>query len=353
MISIQKRFIRLLGTSLKRFKEVQPGLFNFRCPYCGDSQKNSKTARGYFIAPTKPTDSYGYYCHNCGTSKSFQAFTKDQNPNLHSQYLAECFRHKDGHSRAKDREKRLRDTNLRKRLDPSVDPENFHTLNILTEKGAVSIENLNEDHFAKLYLAKRLVPQSEFDKIFFVEEFKKFIHSIQSDKFEKISNDSPAVIFPLLTREMRLIGFQCRNLDPDDKFRYMTIKLETNHEKLYGLHRLSQNSNPEYVTEGAIDSLMLPNAIAVCGSDLMGHSSETAIHILDNEPRNKEIVKKAHQIASSNRPICLLPEKYYGADLNEIRLEYGLSSDSLERLIKKYTFRGLKAIIKFKEWSMV
>lgn len=353
MISIQKRFIRLMGASLKRFKEVQPGLFNCRCPYCGDSQKNSKIARGYFIPPAKTTETYGYYCHNCGASKTFHSFLKDQNADLHSQYLAECFRHADGHSRAKEREKAIKKQNFRNRLNPSIDPENFHTLNLLVQKGAKSLSSLCRGDTAHDYLSNRLVPESEFDRIFYVEEFKKFIHSIQIDKFEEIINDSPAVVFPLLTREMRLIGFQCRNLDPEDKFRYITIKLEENHEKLYGMHRLSENSDPQYITEGAIDSLMIPNAIAVCGSDLIGHSYENAIHILDNEPRNREIVKKARQIAFSNRPICLLPDKFYGCDLNDIRLKYGYSSAKLEKLIQKYSYRGLTALTKFKEWSKV
>lgn len=50
-----------------------------------------------------------------------------------------------------------------------------------------------------------------------------------------------------------------------------------------------------YVTEGPIDSLFLPNSIAVGGSDFKKIDDgikDNSIIIYDNEPRNEEILKK-------------------------------------------------------------
>ena len=44
---IDNKYIGLLSTRLQKFKKVKANLFNFRCPLCGDSQKNKNKTRGY------------------------------------------------------------------------------------------------------------------------------------------------------------------------------------------------------------------------------------------------------------------------------------------------------------------
>ena len=54
-----------------------------------------------------------------------------------------------------------------------------------------------------------------------------------------------------------------------------------------------------YVTEGLIDSLFLPNSIAVGGSDfkkLDDSLKENAVIIYDNEPRNAQIIKQIEEV---------------------------------------------------------
>ena len=45
---IDVKYINLISSRLLKFKRVKPHLYNFRCPICGDSQKNKNKARGYF-----------------------------------------------------------------------------------------------------------------------------------------------------------------------------------------------------------------------------------------------------------------------------------------------------------------
>ena len=54
--------------------------YNFRCPYCGDSQKNRFKARGYLWDKGK---GLVYSCHNCGITRTFDNFLKEQDPHLH------------------------------------------------------------------------------------------------------------------------------------------------------------------------------------------------------------------------------------------------------------------------------
>lgn len=340
MLPIQKRYARLLGRTLKRFKQIKSDLFNYRCPYCGDSQKNDRKARGYiFLSPEKTN--LLFKCHNCGEAGPFQKLLKDHDEGLYRQYLADVLRHKDGYER---------DQIQKKKKAPKV-PDEKPTIDILASKGAGKVSELPDDFMAVKYLRKRMVPESEWDKIFYTDQFKKFIHRVQPDKFQKITNDSPAIIFPLLDYDgEHLNGFQCRNLDPNDDLRYMTIKL-SEENRFYGLHRMRENEEPTYVMEGAIDSLMLPpGALAVCGSDLLSAYFEDAIYIFDNEPRNRQIVHKIEQAIAAGLKVCLLPSDLYKMDLNDIVTKGHASMDELPSLIQNHTSSGLQAHMKFSEW---
>ena len=71
---LQNKYINLLSGQFRNFKRKN-NTINFSCPYCGDSQKNKFKARGYLF---NKKGSYHYYCHNCGASKNFEMFLRDQ-----------------------------------------------------------------------------------------------------------------------------------------------------------------------------------------------------------------------------------------------------------------------------------
>ena len=71
---IDVKYINLISSRLSKFKKVKPYLYNFRCPICGDSQKQKNKARGYLYRVKNNTN---YKCHNCGISISFNNFLKD------------------------------------------------------------------------------------------------------------------------------------------------------------------------------------------------------------------------------------------------------------------------------------
>ena len=90
---IDVKYINLISSRLLKFKRVKPHLYNFRCPICGDSQKNKNKARGYFYQVKKNTN---FKCHNCGINISFNNFLKQIDPPTHKQYSFEKF--KEGHT---------------------------------------------------------------------------------------------------------------------------------------------------------------------------------------------------------------------------------------------------------------
>ena len=89
MDHIDSKFIGIVSSRLEKFKRVKNNLFNFRCPICGDSQKNKNKTRGYLYNVKANTN---FKCHNCGASMSFNNFLKQIDGYLHKQYIMEKFK---------------------------------------------------------------------------------------------------------------------------------------------------------------------------------------------------------------------------------------------------------------------
>mgnify|MGYP003337808618 FL=1 len=86
MSYVDVKYARLVGGRLDLFKEKKSDLYNFRCPYCGDSQKQKSKARGYLFSMKNDLI---FKCHNCGVGRTLSNFLKDNARNLHDQYVME------------------------------------------------------------------------------------------------------------------------------------------------------------------------------------------------------------------------------------------------------------------------
>ena len=89
MSFIDIKYARLVGGRLDKFKEKKSGLYNFRCPYCGDSQKYQNKARGYFFL--KQSDII-FKCHNCGVGRTLGNFLKDNARDLYDEFVLERYK---------------------------------------------------------------------------------------------------------------------------------------------------------------------------------------------------------------------------------------------------------------------
>ena len=90
---IEIKYINLLSPRLEKFKQKAQFLWNFRCPLCGDSQKNKNKTRG-FIYMMK--GDFFYKCHNCGASTLFPKFLEMLDVALYKEYRMEKFKDKAG-----------------------------------------------------------------------------------------------------------------------------------------------------------------------------------------------------------------------------------------------------------------
>ena len=93
MSLIDTKYIGLVSVKLQKFAKKKTGLYNFRCPYCGDSERHKNKARGYLY---QLKNDHNFKCHNCGVNVSFNNFLKQLDSTTYKQYTFEKF--KEGHT---------------------------------------------------------------------------------------------------------------------------------------------------------------------------------------------------------------------------------------------------------------
>ena len=236
---VDSKYIGLISSRLTKFKRVKPDLYNFRCPICGDSQKNKSKTRGYLYAVKADMN---YRCHNCGASMTLSNFLKEIDPTIHKQYVFERFKN-----------------NKTGRGTVVEEPKfNFEAPQF---KPKLDLPKASENSSAKNYLEKRNLNPAKF---YYTDNFKAWSNS-HKQTFDSVKYDEPRIIIPLFYKNT-LIGFQGRSLGPS-KVKYITIMLDDNAPKIYGLDEI-KTSKPIYITEGPFDSTFIKNSVAMCGSDV-------------------------------------------------------------------------------------
>ena len=331
---IDSKFIGLVSSRLDRFKKVKANLYNFRCPICGDSQKHKNKARGYFYSVKVNTN---FKCHNCGASLSFNNFLKQIDSSLHKQYTMEKF--KEGFAGGRNF--------VVEQPEFSFDKPKFRKKDICDE--LVKISELNTSHRAKKYLINRGINEDTLSKFYYCPDFKRWTNK-HKKIFDTTDNDDDRIIIPLRNSKGELFGYQGRSLDPTSKMRYITVMLDENAPKIYGLEKIN-TQKPIYILEGPFDSLFMENSVAMCGSDVdirtFGWSSY--IWVYDNEPRNREIVNRLERSINRGDQVVIWPSNIKEKDVNEMIL----AKHNICDIIKTNTFSELKAKLQLNLWKKV
>ena len=327
---IDEHYARLISSRLDKFKHVKSGTYNFRCPYCGDSEKHRNKARGYLFTKNS---GLVYKCHNCGVGRSFGNFLKDQAMDLYDEYVME--RYKAGLT-----------GKGRNVADPTFKTEKPK----FKKKGELqSIERLNNEHPAVGYLQGRQIPKEHFANLYYTDKFCTWVNT-QKPTFKDVKKDHPRIIIPFIDTNGEWFGFQGRSLNPDDKLRYITIMLDESRIKVFGLDRVDFDKTV-YITEGPIDSLYIDNAIAMAGADVDWSllSNKEAVFVFDNEQRNKEIITRMEKAIEKGYEIVIWPENLQEKDLNDMYI----AGHDVQSLVEFNTYSGLQAQIKLSEWKKV
>jgi len=317
------KYIGLVSSRLEKFKKVKDNLYNFRCPICGDSQRNKNKTRGYIYRVKNNTN---FKCHNCGASMSFNNFIKTVDPTLHKQYTLEKF--KEGHT-----------------------GRNFVVEAPKLEftkpkfKKSIGLPKASSNPRAKEYLTNRKIDP---DKFYYADKFMEWTNS-QKSTFSNIAKDEPRIVIPMYDESKNLIGFQGRALNSSPT-KYITVMIDEDAPKIYGLNSIDKKL-PVYVVEGPFDSTFVSNSVALCGSDgdVRCLEGSSIVFVYDNEPRNREIVNRIGKCIDGGQTVVIWPNGIDQKDINDMVL----AGHEVMSVLKLNTYSGLEAKIKFNNWKKI
>ena len=324
---IDVKYINLVSVILVKFKQNHTNLWNFRCPICGDSEKHQNKRRGFIY---EKKNQYFYRCHNCDYGTSFSKFLEKVNPSLHKEYLTERYKEKQYES---------------KTVIPKFNftPKFNHVL-----QGLSAIDSLFDTHPAKSYLRTRKIPERYFNKLYYCTNFKEWTNKVIPNKFRSIKQDTPRLVIPFFDSNNNVIGYQGRSFDPKDQCKYITIKFGGVENLIFGQERLDVNKK-QYCVEGPLDSLFLPNCLAIAGLNFKGLKLDNII-VLDNEKRNKQIKEALSKLIIDGYSVCIWPDNIKEKDINEMILS-DMTSEEIVDVVDSNTYSGLQAKFQLSRWS--
>lgn len=227
---------------------------NFACPYCGDSVKDNHKKRGNIYLNT-----YDFHCYNCRTHTSFEEFLKDFGKSLSGKEIVHV--------------RDLRDKNKLESVQKRYIDNSYFFDESIFEKYSIEKSAI----FEKYDLVSLKSPAGSWAKRYLAER-----HQYDDNVFGWDPKLRRLFIFNL-TKENRVIGFQVRNFKSEPKYVTHTLEmiykhLEKPYEKdsefmevnrlsfLFGMNTTDFN-RPIIITEGPLDSFLIPNAMSVCGTD--------------------------------------------------------------------------------------
>jgi DNA primase len=214
------------------------------------------------------------------------------------------------------------------------------------------ISDLKEDHPARLYCVNRKIPEKYFDILYLSDKFMTLVNKVKPNTY-KITKDHPRLIIPFFDTTGKLFAFQGRAFG-NEQPKYLTIKLEEQKQKVYGLERINFQEQV-FIVEGPIDSLFIDNCLAAGGADLFLKNkipNAQITYIFDNEPRNKEIVDRMYKVIEQDYNIVIWPDDIQLKDVNDI-IKSGVSTNQLKEIITNNTYSKLSAMTKLNYWKKV
>lgn len=331
---IDVKYLKMISCKLEGFTQKNNDLFTFRCPYCGDSQKKKSKKRGFMFR--KNNDMF-FHCHNCGKGNTFYKFLNFLDPILAKEYSFERYSNGEtGHH------------NYTKPKFEFTKP----VFNTKEKLGIPSVNSLSSDDIARKYVEDRKIPESYFSDLYYAEDFKAFLDEFFPEHGKDLFSNDKRLVIPFRNKFNKIIALQGRTLT-NSSIRYITIKIDENSDKIYGLDRTNLNEHV-YVCEGPIDSMFIDNCIATADANLTSakgviENKNNMTLIFDNEPRNLALIKQIEKAIDQNLKVCLFPETFEFKDINDAILS-GMTSEEIIDIINKNTFSDLRAKLEIITW---
>ena len=285
-------------------------VYNFRCVVCGDSSTNRNKKRGYIY---KKNGKYHYHCHNCGYSANLTYFAKVYYPDnwkyalMNSRF--EPIRQNDNDKNIQTVKDAPQETTTKpiKTHISYVDLPLYGIYSVLIPSTNEKVEFVRQKIIS--YMTKRNIPETSLAKLHFTLNYDRSYKKIQDDlgiTGDEVINHEPIPRLITLTHDVMnkdiILSISGRDIANKSNKKYVIskcikeqdlTKLQELSMKVYNLHDVDIDK-PVMVVEGQLDSLFLPNAIAIQGGDVNAlhelfkhfipkHCHDNFIVILDND----------------------------------------------------------------------
>lgn len=345
--SLDIKYLGSISSHLPLFKWQRYGeVARCRCILCGDSKRDKTKTRGFFY-PNEHRTGLQYKCHNCGEPMSFWFFLKKEFPGEYREYRLEQYRGKGG------------------RTERFVDPDPDPIEEVTQEPDSVQtklkhdwtyVSDLFPEHPARTYCLGRGLSEAHLKRIVYTSNFNDWAAKNIGECLIPPPRDE-RLVFPFFDEGGRCYGAQGRVFYPcDANSRFKTAMLkDTKLGKVFGLERLNKDS-PVIVVEGVIDSLFLPNCVAICGGDIndfFKSLSEKVYVVLDNEPRSRDTIKRMEKAISDGFTVVIWGIDTRFKDINDMIAKGGMSVRDIIKHIANNSLSGTRARTKLAFWKKI
>ena len=332
-ILVDQKYASLLSTKLERFKQVDRNLYNFRCPFCGDSKKNRLKARGYLY---ERSGKLSFKCHNCSTTASMDRLVETVDSIMHREYRLEKFRERSGANT-----QYVDVSPARPPIEPARDK--------LTDLGLAQVSGLPKTHRAVEYLSKRRIPRDRWSDLYYCEDMRVF-EKLNPAYKGRLRPDARIVI-PYRNARGDLTGVNGRDLGTSS-LRYVSVRLSDD-PMVYGLDRVD-SSRRVYVVEGQFDSMLVDNAVAAGGTDFHRAADmfpmDKTVLVFDNQPRNTEVVRMVERMTQAGKTCVIWPNWWTYKDINEAVMD-GMGPSEVMAVIDSNARSGLELKLAVRDWK--
>jgi hypothetical protein len=324
------KFANMISHKLLLFKRKSERVYNFRCPFCGDSQKNKLKTRGYLF---EKSGGLIYKCHNCDVGTNLGKLIDLVDPGLAKEYRLESYRER-----------------VAIEGDTFIIPKTeVPRPKIILDEMLPRLDELPATHRAVQYVKDRMIPKERWNDLYYARDMK-VLEQLNPAYEGRLVSDERLVI-PFRREDGLLTGLTGRAMG-NSTLRYVTVRI-TDDPLIYGLDRVTRGKTI-YLVEGPIDSMCLDNAIAAGGTDfaraLYNVSGENVVLVFDNQPRNKQVVKRVESFVSRGYGMVIWNSSWTYKDINDA-IKSGLSSSQVEYLLNKSTFKGLALKLAIRDWK--
>lgn len=340
---VDNEFALRIFSYQRNFRQVStmPFKLNCSCPVCGDSATDRLKARFWYY---EYKGTMFCHCFNCDYSSGFGRFLENHDESLYREYLLE---------------KRKEETFGKKETPRVVETEisEKFTKKLIIERldFCERLDRLPENHPIVKYVENRSIPKAAYKRLWFTSQWQELVNK-NKPTFDNPKKECRLVI-PIYNREGKIESYQGRALSSAARQKYMTIKAHEDASKIYGVDTVDESKQWVYVMEGPIDSLFIPNTIAITGGSLDLDSvpyKDKRIWVLDNENRHTDTIKRMNKLIASGERVCFWDEApWKSKDINDMVAKEGANPKDIEDYIIHNWATGLMAQLRMTKFCKI